>query len=268
MPSRGQRNRINKIVILAGQSNMFGLGNTEKVELDTKTHITWINNIHTPDSLDMSYGWTTLQPQVLRYNQLERQHIGPEASVKLEDANTYSIKFTMGGTSISNEWSIEKSFFKDTYYQKFIRFVKESIEEVPEPKELSALFWLQGESDSLKYHDAKNYSKNITKFVKEVRSDLQSPNLIFIPSEITWSPGKYAHIVNDGIKQATEKLYPSAFVTNESIHANTSPDGDGFHLDTQSLVKIGRRFSKAYQKVINSAKYKKLVNSDIVCVKD
>jgi len=50
----------------------------------------------------------------------------------------------MGGTSISNEWSIEKSFFKDTYYQKFIRFVKESIEEVPEPKELSALFWLQG----------------------------------------------------------------------------------------------------------------------------
>ena len=262
MSSRGQRKKKNKIVILAGQSNMFGLGNPEKVELDTSTHITWINNMHVSDSTDSSYGWTTLRPQILRYKQFERQHIGPEASVKLEDANTYSIKFTMGGTSISNEWSIEKSFFKDTYYQKFIRFVKESIEEVPEPKELSALFWLQGESDSLKYHDAKNYFKHITKFVKEVRYDLQSPNLIFIPSEITWSPGKYAHIVNDGIKKATEELYPSALVTNESIHANTSPDGDGFHLDTPSLIRIGKRFSKAYQKVIESSKYKKLLNSE------
>ncbi len=95
---------------------------------------------------DTSEGWTTLQPQ---NHSVFGEYIGPETSLNIDDgnngANTWIIKYAMGSTRITEQWSEENESSK---FRDFVDFVKHAIEEVPEPRQVCCLFWLQGESDT------------------------------------------------------------------------------------------------------------------------
>ncbi|KAH9319051.1 hypothetical protein KI387_020820, partial [Taxus chinensis] len=60
---------------------------------------------------------------------------------------------------------------------------------------LRALLWYQGESDALSEESADSYQQNLERFIDDVRSDLQLPNLLFIQVAITMGEPPYSELV-------------------------------------------------------------------------
>lgn len=246
----------NRIVILAGQSNAVGRGRAveDLPALDVDARINWCNdkNFGEPQS---SAGWVQMQPQLGRFG----RHFGPEASLRLGGAadgcgaSTFVIKFAMGSTSLGKEWAPDSALLED-----FFAHVERAISQVPEPRRVCALFWLQGESDTSKKRSAMEYHGRCVEFVRSVRTRLCAPLMAFVASEIVWHHGKaLVAKVNEALKSAVTELHPAALV---SCHAYSAA-GDKLaeegksddHLDSATLTLLGQRFFDKYCTLHESA---------------
>jgi hypothetical protein len=167
-------------------------------------------------------------------------HIGPEAALDLGPGGaTYIVKFGMGSTSIHKEWSVSSPLFRT-----FIEFAAASIAAVPEPCELVGFCWCQGESDSSSAKLAREYKGRCIEMVQAVRSALAAPELPFIASEVLWR-GKHLASVNASLAAAVLELQPA--ICTSSAGFEVGADG---HLNTASILLLGRNFSAALQGVI------------------
>lgn len=238
---------INKIYIMAGQSNMVGRGTPSEAVRDERylplkgTNFKWKNNAHLSDE-ETSKVWTKLQPQS---HPEFGDYMGPETSLNINDgnngANTWIIKYAMGSTSITKQWSIEEN--ESSKFRDFVDFVKDAIEEVPEPRQVCCLFWLQGESDTKNAASSNGYGTNLKNFVAKVREELRESGLLFIPSKITWK-SKHSVKLNASLETAITDLQPAILVDNEGFVTAEEKQG---HLDTKSILELGKRYSEAYK---------------------
>ena len=246
----------NRIVILAGQSNAVGRGRAadDHPALDMDARINWCNdkNFGEPQT---SAGWVQMQPQLGRFG----RHFGPEASLRLGGAadgcgaSTFVIKFAMGSTSIGKEWAPDSELLED-----FFAHVERAISQVPVPRQVCALFWLQGESDTSKKRSAMEYHGRCVEFVRSVRNRLCAPLMAFVASEIVWNPGKaLVAKVNEALRSAVTELQPAALVSCDGYSAagdKLAEEGKADdHLDSATLTLIGQRFSETYCALHESA---------------
>ena len=79
----------------------------------------------------------------------------------------------VGGTAIK-EWARGEHL-----YESMIKRAKESLKGSGQ-REIKALFWYQGESDSLNEQAAEAYKANMEKLIHDVREDLNLPSLPII----------------------------------------------------------------------------------------
>eukprot|EP00931_Biecheleriopsis_adriatica_P054497 TRINITY_DN3207_c0_g1_i1.p1 TRINITY_DN3207_c0_g1~~TRINITY_DN3207_c0_g1_i1.p1 ORF type:complete len:271 (-),score=46.83 TRINITY_DN3207_c0_g1_i1:219-1031(-) len=227
---------VNRIYILAGQSNMVGRADPSGVPLDPSVQITWNNdgNFGEPSTSP----WTSLQPQ----QSVHGLHVGPEASLQVPP-RAHFIKFGMGSTKLGDHWHPETG----EHYQRFLSFVRQAIDAVPMPSRLCGFFWLQGESDTGAAKTANAYQQNLIQFVKRFRNDLGAPDLPFIASQVVWK-GKKLDVVNQAICAACDELQPAAWTSADGL---TVADDD--HLDTKSVLEVGDRMSRAYAALVAPA---------------
>ena len=245
-----------RIVILAGQSNAVGRGRAVDgvPALDTDAWINWCNDKNFGEPLT-SAGWVPMQPQLGRFG----RHFGPEASLRIGGAkdgcglSTHVIKFAMGSTSIGKEWAPDSALLED-----FFEHVERAIAQVPEPRRVCALFWLQGESDTSKKKNASEYHDRCVEFVRRARARLCAPLMAFVASEIMWHPGKaLVAKVNEALRSAVAQLQPAVLVSCEGYSAagdklaeEGKPDD---HLDSATMTLIGQRFSEKYCALLESS---------------
>ena len=205
---------IVRVFILAGQSNMVGAGEVESnpSRNDGKGSLQWLTeNSSTKDSyshLRTNTGaWVQRDDVFISF--LDRKgalkpgygsnqkKIGPELGFGWVVGDAFEdpvllIKLAWGGKSLAEDFrppSLEG--ITGPYYIEVIEKTKEILETAdqifPELQgtsfELTGFGWHQGWNDRINQSFNDSYEKNMIQFIKDVRRDLETPDLPFVIAE-------------------------------------------------------------------------------------
>ncbi|NDA63620.1 MAG: sialate O-acetylesterase [Chitinophagia bacterium] len=242
MPQTNAQENHRYIFLLVGQSNMAGRGKPETIDTTSLAGI-WMMN--------RAQEWVPAR-EPLHFDKPAQVGVGPGYAIAREirrkdpKAEIYLIPAAVGGSRI-DLW-VPDAFDPVTklypYNNALIR-----AQEAKKIGKISAIFWHQGESDS--HPDRCNsYEQKLTTLIERFRSDLQQPELLFIPAQLTFftsqrNPSKV--VVNQAIKQVAEAV-PGCYLVRST---RLTHKGDTLHYDSPSARMLGIRFAKAYRKLAN-----------------
>ena len=175
----------------------------------------------------------------------------------------------MGSTNLHSNWNPDNATDEEdakpaakAHYPTFLKFCRESLRDLQDKLDqendgdfpatrvrLAGMFWLQGESDSSKSKDAKNYLNNFQSFISALRRDLNTPDLPVVASPVVWK-GKHVQKVNEALRQAGNGAVPHCICIDELDTAfGVQPVEAGIcadHLTAQGVTDIGRRMGEAF----------------------
>jgi len=132
-----------------------------------------------------------------------------------------------GGTKIK-QWGKGTPFYKDA-----IRRTKEA----QKSGTLKGILWHQGESNE---KNPEGYLLKLQALVKNLRADLDSPNLPFVAGQVIKLPA-----INKQIAQLPSKMPATGFVSSEGLKGQ-----DRWHFDTKSMMELGERYAEAMLKIL------------------
>jgi hypothetical protein len=228
------------VFVLAGQSNMVGMGNI--AELDERLH-------RQPSNVEFYVGG-------MRKLMGAQESAGPEFSLahelsrSLPDQQIILIKYAVSGTSLlawAPDWSAERTTLTgDRFAGPMYRTLLGQVRTVTQgrPVELGAVFWMQGERDARFPAAAAQYEENFGALINSLRRDLNAPVLPFIYGQI--NPPTAAYLGRTAVRDAqlnAERTLPNAKLVRTD---DLSKLPDQLHYDTQGQVALGRRFARAY----------------------
>ena len=166
------------IFILAGQSNMAGRGGVSRGVWDhyvppecrpnrqilrLSANLQW-EQAHEPLHGDIDAGKACgVGPGMAFANEIVRAR-GSSVVVGL-------VPCAVGGTRIS-QWPRGTPLYSG--------LVSRAQESLKNRGMIRAVLWFQGESDTVRKGDAEAYKGNMERFITDIRSDLNIPNLLFI----------------------------------------------------------------------------------------
>jgi hypothetical protein len=265
---------VAKVIILIGQSNATGCSLTSYLQkgvsaekyaefekgyqnilinfcLDNHSYTS--NGSFTPVNLDCAAGVGYFGPELGIAEQL--------ASV-LPDENIFILKFTMSGYSLNYHWLYD---YKPSYiYESFRMFSSTYLEYLSSkgytPK-VSAICWMQGESDTT-YYKASKYYQNTVALVNYLREDLKaySPEhgIYFIDAGISSSP--YCEPAYPEINEAKKRfandsplnIYFSTIDAGLTTLHEPESNPDLGHYDALSELTLGRLFGKEILKIFET----------------
>ena len=207
---------IIKVFILAGQSNMEGHGRIKgnqnqkgTLEQLTKNPATAKKYQHLKDKEgnwkvrdDVWISWYNKKGKLTIGGYAGRDSIGPELGFGWAVGDYFDdpillLKFGPGGTSLAGPWrppSSGKNGDKQRgpgigdQYDHLISSTKRQLEnlnsEFPQLKglkfKLAGFGWHQGWNDGCSMKDSKEYEYNMANFIRDIRKDLNSPELPFV----------------------------------------------------------------------------------------
>jgi len=226
-----------KVFILAGQSNMVGLGDAKELPGDLKEEQKDVLSFDGKDWIPLAPGKTIC-----------KGWIGPELSFAKElsaklDNPIGIIKYAGGGTTLAKNWNPDEP---NSAYATLVKIVNAA--QKNRDIEIVAMLWMQGESDARDKEMANAYAANLSQFIQRVRKDFNSPKMFFIA-------GRENHKTpfTDIVRHAQEKcnLPGYAFIDCDKF----SKKKDNLHYDTNGLIDMGRTFAAATLKLMDE-KYK------------
>ena len=157
------------------------------------------------------------------------------------------IKFASSGADL--DYCFQKS--ANYLYPLMIAKITNSLQQLSSlgyTPTLKGFFWLQGESDAL--DNPTTYTNEIANFVRDIRTDLQVPNLEFVLTQINSNMPAFANYqtgvaeVNGAMTTLASSDPNVKFVTTDDI-TNNFPDGE-IHYNADQTVTIGQRWAAAY----------------------
>ncbi|MBT2746341.1 MULTISPECIES: sialate O-acetylesterase [unclassified Lysobacter] len=116
---------------------------------------------------------------------------------------------------------------------------------------LRAMFWLQGESDAL-FGTGSGYGANLSRFMADVRADVQAPQLRFYLTQINPNmPSFAAPAARTGMQQVNDGMVQAADADPQRVfYVRTDDIGAGFaddtHYSADQTIDIGRRWAARY----------------------
>ncbi|CAN6321886.1 unnamed protein product [Urochloa humidicola] len=143
-----------------------------------------------------------------------------------------------GATSIA-AWS------RGTHlYSRMLTRARAAMAQCPPPQEcshsLAALLWYQGETDTIARRDAELYTARMEAFVRDVRHDLNMPNLLVIQVGLATGQGKFLDLVRD----AQKRLH---LPNLKYVDAKGLPVANDYtHLTTPAQVTLGSMLANSY----------------------
>ncbi|KAJ3679821.1 hypothetical protein LUZ60_016099 [Juncus effusus] len=227
------------IFLLAGQSNMAGRGNL-------------LSNSDDRYGADASvlrlnrwlYWETAREPLHYDIDVNKTCGVGPGlvfAKTLLRKERYYSddlviglVPCAVGGTKI-DKWSRESNLYKS-----MVNRAKASAEKKRGGGKIEALLWFQGETDTISLEDAETYGDKMEILVRNIRADLDLPNLPVIQVALASGEGNYTSIVRE--KQKGINLRNVRTVDAYGLPLNE----DQLHLSTQAQIKLGKMLAQSY----------------------
>ena len=238
-----------RVFILAGQSNMNGLGTASELKAPydkppAKVKI-WDGK-----------GWKDLGPGV----GTNPEYFGPEIAFGHAMREAYPddpiclIKYAAGGTALYNDWSPEGE--GGPQYKQFMATVKAALGHLKEANvkySIEGMMWMQGESDA---HEGQGeaYETNLTAFIKHIRSVVKSKKLPFILARIRThygSPDNNAK-VREAQQQVAEAMDRVAWFDTDAYKMR-----DPGHYNTEGQIDLGKDFAASFLAVVRVEDKKK-----------
>ena len=241
-----------KIVILAGQSNAVGHAKSKDFPIEYK-HIQKNIKIWDGSECDdfMKNKWMYVQVGFGTDSARTGSEISFAKAItqKFPNDSIRIIKAAWSATSLAEGWlspSIGIWYGGNIYRNFFEMSVNPALQSIisdGNTYEIVGMLWLQGESDALLLPFAKAYSYNLTHFIKDIRKDLQTPEMPFIIAKIDESPAwPYYNIV----RQAEDSV--AANIPNIGIFDTKDFETDGAHYYPEGIIKVGIGFANELSK--------------------
>jgi len=231
------------VFILAGQSNMVGLGYNSELSPADKTPVAnttlyYNDSVHpNPNTLK----WMPLAPGF----GVQADRFGPELSFGRRLRELWPkpqlalIKVAEGGTALHDRWAAKNG----DLYKLLVSEVKQQLAVLGAQAKLTGMIWMQGESDGTEAGHANAYQANLIAFVGALRQDLGVPSLPFTAGLISLRPEwPYATTVRAGTIAAIGALAPMNVVETADLPTHAS---DPVHYTSASNLTLGRRFANA-----------------------
>lgn len=233
------------VYILAGQSNMVGLGiNSELSSADNKpiadATIYYNDSIHpntnTQKWLPLGPGFGVTETRYgpeLGFGQRLRQ-LWPTRKLAL-------IKVAEGGTALFDRWTAKTG----DLYQLLISEAQAQLAVLRKSYnvQLMGMLWMQGESDAIDVANANAYQGRFSAFITAVRQDLGAPKLPVVAGLIAPQGGwPYATIVRNATTALSKLLPPMEVVETSDLPMHPT---DQAHYNSASTLTLGRRFAEA-----------------------
>ncbi|MGB2128946.1 MAG: sialate O-acetylesterase [Flavicella sp.] len=138
-------------------------------------------------------------------------------------------------------------------YEEFERRVHSTLQIYPNAK-LKGVLWLHGESDATNINNnTLDYSVELSKFIKSLRTDFSLPNLPFLIAEVTYrDPDRkeWGHIkVNEEIHQTASENDNVYVISVEGLNTfDGKPENHdiGIHWNHESYRELGVRFANTW----------------------
>lgn len=222
-----------KVFILAGQSNMRGLGNPKDLPqaLQLKQPRVILFQACQADNGLPAHVWIPLQPGSLFGPEVG---FGSSITVKYPNQQIGLIKLGIDGTSITL-WS------DAGYYKQLMDLIKECSK--ARKIDISGVVWMQGESDAMTQALADSYQKNLSLLIAKLRADLKNPTLPFVCGRISSSLPKrqFPYIQTIRAAQDAAKLNRTTVVDTDDLPTYD----DDVHFTAQGQLLLGHRFAEA-----------------------
>lgn len=218
-----------RLILLAGQSNMMGRGKVSELPATYKT---------TPANVKYFY-------QGREHPLAKFAWFGPEVSFAHEVARAFPndtiilVKQAASG-SLIQQWQPQQALYKGLLRQVGFATPKDTT------LQADAILWMQGESDAQESIGvAQQYGQRFANLVTHLRRDLQAPNSLFIYGQISLDHPKHADTITSvrNQQQAAQRSVSRALMVSTD---GLGKQGDGIHYNAQGQMELGKRFAKAY----------------------
>lgn len=224
------------VYICIGQSNMAGRATLIPEVMDTLRNVYILN--------DKGCFEAAVNP-LNRYSTIRKdmsmQHLGPSYSFTKEMVRKRGkavglVVNARGGSSI-NSW-LKGS--KDGYYEEALARIRKAIKQ---GGKIRAVLWHQGEADCSK---PEAYRQKLALLVKNLREDLEMPELPFVVGEISrwnWTKRKEGtKPFNRMIRQVSSFIPYSDWVSSKGL--DWYKDEMDPHFGTKGQILLGKRYAK------------------------
>jgi hypothetical protein len=238
-----------RVYLLAGQSNMVGVGLNAQLPSDLQSAQSDVE-VYAAGQLDPcnSDRWLDLQPG-LGFN---KYCFGPEITFgrRMADAKpgeVVLVKYSVGGTNLWHDWRAPDAVEPNggPQYVVFMNTVTDALATMGlncSPY-VAGMIWMQGESDSSDLEAALAYEQNLTNFIDSVRSDIGVPDMPFVIGQISNQYGyAYGHLVQAGQQTVSQTLPNTALVLTDDLTLNA----DRIHYDATGQMALGYRFAEEF----------------------
>ena len=238
------------LFLLMGQSNMAGYGDILPVDSKEIEGVRMLRE--KKDPMD-KYHWIPAKHPI--HSRLKTDQFGlagPFAKTHRElypQISVGLIPMGWGGAPITN---MNKG---TTFYQEVI---DKSLWSKKQGK-LKAILWHQGESDTVSAEQADLYEGRLIKLIKDIRLDLDEPDLIFIVGNLAEFYGTGTdHSAPERVRQIgkvkeslPDKLPHVGFVESTGLRSH---DHHQVHFDRESYIVFGKRYLDVYWNMVNQKK--------------
>lgn len=254
-----------KVYISSGQSNSVGCsmvtGMPEKYKGFNKNCIIFVRGECIPknEKNEPAYGWAYLKDGLGSDfgNRDGKGTFGPELlfgyNMAPQDPKQVMaiIKIAWGGTNLGAQWRPPSAGGTvGDLYTKWVNFfneAKSTLDPAFEP-EFCGMIWMQGESDASDKQMTADYAKNLTAFIKDIRTETKQPNLPFVLAQISKMPA-WGPDLGDGVRAAEVEVVNTVPNTG-TFTTDDYGMGDPWHYDTAGMVSLGERFAVAMKKLV------------------
>jgi hypothetical protein len=113
---------------------------------------------------------------------------------------------------------------------------------------ITGALWHQGEADTGDPELANTYEKRLTQMFKDLRADLNTPNLPIVVGQLGpyLDPVKYPYLKQ--VRTALENIPTDLLHIGYADSAGLTDRGDQLHFDAASQIAFGARYAAAMQK--------------------
>ncbi|OIT22674.1 PREDICTED: probable carbohydrate esterase At4g34215 [Nicotiana attenuata] len=244
-----------QIFLLAGQSNMAGRGGAIKKSIGGNTTEVWDGFL--PKECKPN-------KKILRFNAAQKWE---EAHEPMNYGIDCLVSCALGpGMAFANEILKKDSEFgviglvpcarggtglyrwrRGSYaYDDLIRRAKSAEKD---GGTFRALLWYHGEGDMRAKNGSSSYKSNFEKFVHDLRTDLQSPNLPILLAVLPYPKKPFEGPYIEELRAAQLGINISNVIKFDAKGLEMSRDG--IHLTTPAQVQLGRMFAHAFLSLKN-----------------
>ncbi len=224
------------VILMAGQSNMVGLGDIKKLKNDTL-----------PDNIIYFNHGTNTNLEVLHHT------FGPEVGLSkylnkyFPDLNFVLVKYAIGGSAIE-EWVSLNTYETATtdYYSEFKAFSESKLKGFN--TKITAFLWMQGETDILKLENSLAYERHFVNLITTVRKDFNDNSLPIIYGEVSSSTDvpEAKKILNNSQLNISKTLNDTYYIRTNDLEMNN----DNVHFSDSALQEFGYRFGSVLENII------------------